>query len=334
MAQLVMVCDSLKMTIILSSTDWSDLFEESATNGNLSYPTEHEIVLRYPEYLGNGYWQHIKLPDDISIDIENHELCDRMVLEVPPEENCPEIGFRLAGNRQLYTKAVHQEGQNFLILSEHRGGTTEYDRGRHLKVDINLTPQLWAMLIVNQAEYLPPQQQLPLYGAINAPYYDLRTTTPVMQSVLYQILNCPYHDLIRRVYLQAKALELVALWLDQELNYRQAFHPFIKLRPDDVDRIQHARTILIRNLDNPPTLLELARHVGVNDRKLKEGFRQIFGTTVFKYLHNHRMEQAKYLLLEQKLTVAQAAHAVGYSHLSHFAAAFKKKFGMNPSALL
>lgn len=323
------------MTIILSSTDWDDLFEESAANGNLSDPTEYETVLKYPEYLGNGYWKHIELPDDISIDIENHELCDRLVLETSPEENWPEIGFRLAGNRQLYTKAVHHEGQNFLILSaEHRGGTTEYERGQHLKVDINLTPQLWAMLIANQAEYLPLQQQLPLYGAIDAPYYDLRTTTPVMQAVLHQILNCPYHNLIRRVYLQAKALELVTLWLDQELSYRRTFRPSIKLRPDEVDRIQYAKTILIRNLDNPPTLLELARHIGINDRKLKQGFRQIFGTTVFGYLHNHRMEQAKHLLLEQNLTVAQVAHAVGYSHLGHFAAAFKKKFGMNPSALL
>jgi AraC family transcriptional regulator, transcriptional activator of the genes for pyochelin and ferripyochelin receptors len=57
----------------------------------------------------------------------------------------------------------------------------------------------------------------------------------------------------------------------------------------------------------------------VNERKLKQGFRQIFGTTVFGYLHDHRMEQAKQMLAEQKLSVAEVAHAVGYSHLSHFA---------------
>ncbi|MDB9384626.1 helix-turn-helix transcriptional regulator [Nodularia spumigena CS-584] len=57
----------------------------------------------------------------------------------------------------------------------------------------------------------------------------------------------------------------------------------------------------------------------MNERKLKQGFRQIFGTTVFGYLHDHRMEQAKQMLAEQKLSVAEVAHAVGYSHLSHFA---------------
>ncbi len=146
-----------------------------------------------------------------------------------------------------------------------------------------------------------------------------------MQSVLYQILNCPYRDFIREVYLQSKALELVALWLAQELDSRQINQSMVKLSPDDIERIYYARDILITNLLHPPTLLELARRVAINQRKLKQGFRQIFGTTVFGYLHDHRMEQAKQML-------AQVAHAVGYSHLSHFAAAFRKKFGVNPSA--
>lgn len=87
-------------------------------------------------------------------------------------------------------------------------------------------------------------------------------------------------------------------------------------------------------MENPPSLLDLARQVGINDRKLKQGFRQVFGTTVFGYLHDYRMEQARLLLIEQKLAIALVAHTVGYSHLSHFATAFRKKFGVNPSTYL
>ncbi|MBE9189510.1 helix-turn-helix domain-containing protein [Gloeocapsopsis crepidinum LEGE 06123] len=310
------------------------IFEETAINGNQPYRTKNDIVLKYSESIGKGYWQRAFLPDGISIDIENNEFLNHIILEEPDDEGWPEIGFRLSGNRKLYSGEVMQGGQNFLCLSDvGRGGITEWaGNQRHLKVDINLTPEMWAMLIHQHSQYLSPHQQLPLFGAKNAPHYELRTTTPVMQSVLYQILNCPYRDFIRDIYLQSKALELVALWLGQELNYRQVKLSTVKLSPDDIERIYYAKDILITNLHHPPTLLELARQVAINQRKLKQGFRQIFGTTVFGYLHDYRMEQAKQMLTEQKLTVAQVAHAVGYSHLSHFASAFRKKFGVNPSA--
>lgn len=321
------------MAGILSIKNMDEMFEDTAINENHFQLDENDIILNYSESIGKGYWQRTFLPDGISIDIENSEFLDHIILEEPADEGWPEIGFRLSGNRKLYTGEVMQGGQNFLCLSEVGcGGITEWaGNQRHLKVDINLTPEMWAMLINQQSEYLSLHQQLPLFGAKNAPNYELRTTTPVMQSVLYQILNCPYRDFIREIYLQSKALELVALWLGQELDYRQVNQSKVKLSPDDIERIYYAKDILITNVLHPPTLLELARRVAVNERKLKEGFRQIFGTTVFGYLHDYRMEQAKQMLTEQKLTVAQVAHAVGYSHLSHFAAAFRKKFGVNPS---
>ncbi|HHP7244567.1 MAG TPA: helix-turn-helix transcriptional regulator [Elainellaceae cyanobacterium] len=104
------------------------------------------------------------------------------------------------------------------------------------------------------------------------------------------------------------------------------------LKPDDVERIHYAKEILISRLSHPPTLIELARLVGINDCKLKAGFRQVFGTTVFGYLHDCRMEKSRQLLEAGELSVADAAQAVGFANRSHFAIAFRKKFGMNPSA--
>lgn len=90
---------------------------------------------------------------------------------------------------------------------------------------------------------------------------------------------------------------------------------------------------MIQRLANPPSLMSLARQVGLNDRKLKQGFRQVFGTTAFGYLHNHRMEQARSLLLENQLSVTAVAHSVGYTNLCAFSTAFRKKFGVSPRAL-
>nr|WP_250123336.1 AraC family transcriptional regulator [Chroococcidiopsis sp. CCMEE 29] len=101
-----------------------------------------------------------------------------------------------------------------------------------------------------------------------------------------------------------------------------------------VERIHYTKDILIRNSNNPPSLLALARQVGLNDCTLKKGFRQVFGTSAFGYLHDYRMQQVQQLLLERKMKVEEVAHAVGYASRSSFIAAFNKKFGVSPSAYL
>ena len=89
---------------------------------------------------------------------------------------------------------------------------------------------------------------------------------------------------------------------------------------------------LINNLCNPPSLIDLARQVGLNERKLKQGFRHVFGNSVFGYLHDYQMQQAQRLLLAEKMTVAGVAARVGYTSPTGFCAAFRRKFGINPKA--
>ncbi|WP_256441273.1 helix-turn-helix transcriptional regulator [Chitinophaga sp. HK235] len=70
-----------------------------------------------------------------------------------------------------------------------------------------------------------------------------------------------------------------------------------------------------------------------NDFKLKKGFKEMFGNTVFGYMNQVRMEKAKLLLLEGKNSIADISFTVGYKNPQHFTAAFKKHFGYLPSEL-
>jgi AraC-like DNA-binding protein len=87
------------------------------------------------------------------------------------------------------------------------------------------------------------------------------------------------------------------------------------------------------NLETPPTLSELARIVGINEYKLKRGFKETFGNTVFGYLGDARLEMAKNDLLENKKSVSDISAELGYSSVQHFSNAFKKKFGLSPGKL-
>jgi AraC-like DNA-binding protein len=168
-------------------------------------------------------------------------------------------------------------------------------------------------------------------SARNRLFFQTRDTTLAMRTALTQALHCPYRDTTRHLYLESKALELLALTFAQ-VGLEDTHSPARpRLRPDDIERIHHAGDILVDKMDAPPSLLALARHVGLNDFKLKVGFRQVFGTTAFGYLHDRRMERARRMLEERRFNVTEVAGTVGYANPSHFSAAFKRKFGVKPS---
>ncbi|VEP18864.1 Transcriptional family (fragment) [Hyella patelloides LEGE 07179] len=106
------------------------------------------------------------------------------------------------------------------------------------------------------------------------------------------------------------------------------------LKTKNSDPIYEARKILSDRSENPPSILELAQQVGVRDRTLRNGFRKLFGTTVIGYLNQQRIQQAETILRTGKLSVAEVANLVGYSHLGHFAAAFKRQVGITPRECL
>ena len=101
------------------------------------------------------------------------------------------------------------------------------------------------------------------------------------------------------------------------------------LNPNDIKRVRTIREILLNNLGNPPSLVELARQSGTNKNKLNTDFRRIFGASVFEFLRTSRLERAKALLESKKMNVTEAAFEVGYAHQQSFTRAFRNHFGTN-----
>jgi AraC-like DNA-binding protein len=182
-----------------------------------------------------------------------------------------------------------------------------------------------------------PDSELPealqhLIGDPSQEYYTRPGQgNPAMQIALWQILHCPYQGLTRRIFLESKVLELMALLLDQELELHEGKQSFANLKLDDIERVHHAREILSQQLQHPPSLAQLARQVGLNECTLKRGFRQVFGTTAFGYLHHYRLEYARQLLITGEMTVAQVAQSIGFAR-NYFTKAFCQKFGCTPGA--
>ena len=153
--------------------------------------------------------------------------------------------------------------------------------------------------------------------------------TPSMLCAAMAALQGNRAGTIAKHFLQAKANELLCLKLFQ-LMEQNTHSSLPKLSFKDRQNILTARELLIQNMDTPPTLDLLSRQVGINTLKLKQGFKREFGTTVYNYLRQYRMERALDMLRREKKGVAETAYAVGYSNVSHFIDAFRKSYGVTP----
>lgn len=160
-------------------------------------------------------------------------------------------------------------------------------------------------------------------------YYDKKDISPTMAVVLNQMMNYNLHDSIKKLYLKGKAYELLSLYFNRSADADIEQCPFL-VDEQNVLKIRKAKDIIIANMADPPSLQELANEVGLSLKKLKDGFKQIYGDTVYSFLFDYKMEYARKLLISNKHNVNEVGHRVGYSTSSHFIAAFKKKYGTTP----
>jgi AraC-like DNA-binding protein len=156
----------------------------------------------------------------------------------------------------------------------------------------------------------------------------------VMDAAIQQCISAitNYHgsEDAKGMYMYARVLDL--LWLLQE-NYLRALQPrTVYIKTDyDKERIVFARNYLLTHMNAPPSLIQLAAIAGINEFKLKRGFKEMFNQTVFGYLADVRLEMARRALREKQKTITQIAFELGFSSLQHFSAAFKKKFSVSPT---
>lgn len=104
-------------------------------------------------------------------------------------------------------------------------------------------------------------------------------------------------------------------------------------KPDDREKVIQTQNLIANSYHLDWTISKLARQVGLNERKLKEGFRHMVGNSVRAYLREVRLEAAARLLLDGE-SVTQAALSVGFESLSHFSKIFAAAKGVPPSRYL
>lgn len=313
------------MEILLYSRTKSELEEQFLRNLKLVKNDRNpECVYALPGEAGEGYFSSLAMEGGIVL--SSLDMTFRQTRNIRSEVRyfhsefnyCIEGGGAVEINGSLAEGPVTSGHAQFVCGNQAIGFLQLPANIRIRQISIDLSPLFWRRIEIE------PDRRF------GRDFFLLDTATCARSArLLDEILGCPYQGHARRLFLEGKTYELLALRLHQ-LEPAGRAEKRAPLSLPDVRAIHDARRLLDRQLQNPPTLMRLACLVGINDFKLKLGFKQVYGTTVFGYVRQERMRIARNLLERGQYDVSQAAWTVGYESLSSFSRQFKKTYGCNP----
>ena len=243
--------------------------------------------------------------------------------------------FQLKGR----SKFIFNNGSYALELRDSKS-LFLYNPQKELPLNLELSPESWVITVLisikkfhalfsleaNYISFLNSENK-------DKKYYKEEDISPSMAIVLSQMFHYNLHSSIKNLYFKGKGYEILSLYFNQSEDPVAEQCPFLS-DEENVMKIRKAKEIIVTNMTEPPGLQELADQVGLTLKKLKMGFKQIYGDTVYGFLFDYKMDYSRKLLDSGSYNVNEVGLKVGYSTGSHFIAAFKKKYATTPKKYL
>lgn len=281
--------------------------------------------------VAKGTFDETKIDDGFFVLTYKNDTASIEIVEREIGSNFIQFHFCLKGSSNF----VFNDGKYTLNIVE-ENSLLLYNPQRDLPIHLQVNPNSWLVSILisikkfhglfsQQADYISFLSE----ENRDKKYYKDGKISPSMAIVLAQLLHFNLNLSIKPLYFKGKSYELLSLYFNrnEEADVEQC--PFL-IDETNVIKIRKAKDIIISRMVEPPSLQELADEIRLSLKKLKEGFKQIYGDSVFSFLFDYKMEVARKLLETGDHNVNEVGLRVGYSTSSHFIAAFKKKYGTTP----
>ncbi len=274
--------------------------------------------------------------DGLHVSFGSVHLFDNLIIKAECDTPVIEMHFALAGRSEaIFTEYEHSlrfdAGQHNISYMPEFEGYFKSERQNEIykMLEVHVTEQYFNRFSNSESPLLERFHEQILKKQASVINPQNMPITMSMNSILQEIVTCKRQGVMKRLFLEARILELLMLQMEQfespsNTKKKDTIHA------GDIEKLHHAKAIIEQNISRPYTLSQLSRCVGLNDFKLKKGFKQTFGTTVFGYLHELRMQEARRLLLDTSTSIHEVSDYCGYSYVQHFTTAFKSKFGVTP----
>ncbi|MDV6167665.1 AraC family transcriptional regulator [Flavobacterium sp. DG1-102-2] len=282
-----------------------------------------------------GSHEEIKIEDDFIVLRFQNDSDETSHYEREVGVDLIQFHFGIKGR----AKFIFNQGRYALDLRE-EVSLFLYNPQKELPVHLEIAPHSWVVSVLisikkfhgffsEQADHIPFLSS----DNIDKKYYKDEKINPSMAVVLSQMFHFNLHQSIKKLYFKGKVYELLSLYFNRAEDTNTESCPFL-VDEDNVIKIRKAKDIVIANMAEPPGLEELADQVGISLKRLKMGFKQIYGDSVYSFLFDYKMDYARKLLDSGSYNVNEVGLKIGYSTASHFISAFKKKFGTTPKKYL
>ncbi len=239
---------------------------------------------------------------------------------------------RFKGRKSMF-EFTPRPGMNVISSLSHIRGDMDFpSEEKIICVGLKIDPLLLFSYLEQRMDTVPEELAIRFDKGDRHQFLFTREMTSQMQATAWQIINPPYTGKTRELFLESRALELLAQQITALTQTAGSAQPSAPPTPADLERIHAAKEILLRDIQEPPTIARLARLSGINEFKLKRGFKQAFSTTIFGCLQQHRMKTAHTLLRDTSKNTSQVASEVGYANVSHFINAYRRQFGITPGS--
>ncbi len=251
-----------------------------------------------------------------------------------------DFGFFLEGellnemHRSTIGKRVveNQAGQRGVGFLRHVEGVVAIPGGKRTRlVHVHVLPERLIELLGKDMGLVKGK----LENVLNRPecsgFLTQQRMSPNVQAVANELFCSVRNNVKLHMYMEGKVLELLGLSLLEESGVSLKAP---SLGQGERDIIQAIREDLEKEYVSPPTLAEMTTRHCLSVQKIQAGFRQMFGTSVSGFVKEYRLQKAKLFFEEGSMNVSEVAWAIGYVNVSHFSAAYKKRFGVLPKAYM
>lgn len=291
-----------------------------------------ECVTDLKSPYGSGKYHEICFKN-VHIGFGTVALRHKVLLHLESDSDSVEMHFTLKGKTTAasgnFHKTVHfDNAQHNIIYAHQMCGSMEFEGPEMQFLEINLSPHFFKRFLPDHSEIfntfrnsIEKQRSCLIHPEHHRISFE-------MSRILNDIINCSRTGIFKKIFLEAKIIELLLLQLEQFFKNERP-KPFLSGK--DQDKIYAVRDYLVQNIDQYRSLTDLAHQVGTNEFTLKKGFKEIFGTTVFNFWNTIKMEQAKKMLLHTDLNISEISELTGYKNPRHFSAAFKRQYHVIPS---
>lgn len=334
----------MKYSLITKNSEefiWNTLAGSDAEE--MSFLSEYQVEFSRGQSSGNNWI--CKLKPGLIISFTDVMPKEDIYYKIEAREDLIKFAFSLSGKGSFDFRFIDRQlkgGErdelvysSFVYFSPVIEGKGKFRANYQLQeLSIHINPGVLLNYLNGQFDIGPYALRDILAGSDQVSFFHSARLSNSMIIAIHQILNCNFYGRLRYLLLESKAMELITYKLDQIIQDRHEKIKSSEMSKDDYNRLKQATEILNRNLENPPGLFDLAKHIGTTHSRLNFCFRKAYNTTVFGYLRQLRLEKAKQLLEKEGLNVTQAAYSVGYNSVPSFSKAFLSHFGMNPTKFI